>query len=57
MIPDKKQNIQQSNSLGKKLTAVAGAIGTIKQAYDIGKTIYSGIQTARPIIQAVAGMI
>ena len=50
-------NIAPKESFGTKVRNVAETIGTIKGIYDAGKMIYSGIQTAAPVIQSIAGFL
>ena len=38
------------SSIGEKVKQGTQVIASLKGAYDIGKTIYSGIQTVAPII-------
>ena len=44
-------NKPPSESFGQKVKNVSQTLGAIKGMYDVGKTIYSGIQSAAPIIE------
>ena len=40
------------SNFGNKIRTGAEVIGGIKTAFEIGRSIYSGIQTAAPYVQA-----
>jgi hypothetical protein len=46
-----------SETFGQKVKNVAETIGALKGVYDIGKSVYSGLQTAAPFIEAAVGLL
>ena len=44
-------NKPPTETFGQKVQNVSQTLGAIKGMHDVGKTIYSGIQTAAPIIR------
>ena len=53
---DKRQTFWQR--VGHRIQQGAEVVGTLKGAYDTGRTIYSGMQAAAPyVLPIVRGMI
>ena len=50
-------NIAPKESFGTKVKNVAETMASIKGIYDAGKMIYTGIQTAAPVIRTIAGFL
>jgi hypothetical protein len=49
----KPEHVGFLEGLGQKAKHVAEIAGTVKGIWDVGKTVYSGIQTAAPYIEAL----
>ena len=49
-----KHKPSMATNFANKIKVGAEVIGGIKTAFDIGRTIYQGIQTAAPYIQTAA---
>ena len=49
---DLQQKTKPKESFGQKVKNIAEVVGAIKGLYDTGKMIYSGIQTAAPVVAA-----
>lgn len=56
-LPHRSYQPSLLENIGQKVKTAGEIAGTLKGIYDVGKSIYTGIQTIRPLVQTASALI